>query len=325
MFDINTVLQKLNPSLTILEDFRKASRAKTKNNLLYLFGALIFSGIILTALSILISTPINLLYVLLVAATVVALAIIGYQHYKNQNEYSRHYKSTVIPVLLDLIDPNLNYYPDQGIGINTFKNSELFSTDIDIYESEDMIQGYYGQTELMLSEIKATDKDRDSEGNTKETTIFDGVLLIADFHKEFNSRTFLLPDFGESNFGNIGRFFQKIGKRSGTELLQLEDSEFEKEFAAYSSNQVESRYILSTSMMRNILDLKAKFDGAKIKLAFKNSSVYIAIPSSKKFFEPDTKIQATDTTQIHTLLDELNIFLQIVDELNLNTRIWSKK
>ncbi|NIP92937.1 MAG: DUF3137 domain-containing protein, partial [Akkermansiaceae bacterium] len=53
----------------------------------------------------------------------------------------------------------------------------------------------------------------DSKGRTQTywVTIFKGLLVVADFHKHFKSEVTVMPDFAESAFGRIGRFFQKLG------------------------------------------------------------------------------------------------------------------
>ena len=49
------------------------------------------------------------------------------------------------------------------------------------------------------------------------------------------------------------------------ELVKLEDPEFEKSFVVYSGNQTEARYILSTSLMRRILDYKVNCKKNKVQ------------------------------------------------------------
>lgn len=48
---------------------------------------------------------------------------------------------------------------------------------------------------------------------------------------------------------------------------KLEDPEFEKHFAVYSSDQVQAGYILSTSLMSRIVDFKEK-SSRRIHLSF---------------------------------------------------------
>lgn len=247
---------------------------------------------------------------------------------KRGKAYVNSYKTTVVSKLVNLVDENLSYDAERGIDSGYFVQSELFPTNPDRYHTEDLIHGNYGKTSLMLGELHAEERytTTDSKGNTetKYRTIFRGLLLIADFHKHFNGRTFLFPDFAEKTFGGFGRALQKMGGRSGTELVQMEDPDFEKAFAVHSSDQVEARYILSPAMMRRFLDLRKKF-GEDVRVAFKQSSVWIAVPHGSSFLEPSTKVSATNSTQIEKMLFELSSFLEIVEELDLNTRIWTKE
>ena len=241
--------------------------------------------------------------------------------------YVRDYKNAVIPALLHSIDPGLKFDIDSGIPGPTFTGTELFTTSPDRYRTEDLIHGSYGKTFLQLAEIDAEDRRtrRDSNGNTETyyVTIFKGLLLIADFHKDFQGRTFVLPDNAEKAFGNVGRFFQKMGGRRETNLIRLEDPEFEQAFAVYSTDEVEARYILSTAMLRRILDLRERF-GKDVRLGFKDSCLTLAVPHGESYLEPNTSRPATDTSQVSGMLFELKFFLDTIEELDLNTRIWSK-
>lgn len=242
--------------------------------------------------------------------------------------YRAAYKAAVVPKLLGLIDANLRHDAGGGIGEGTFEATELFSTSPDRYSSEDLIEGAFGKTFLQLAEVHAEERrtSTDSKGNTKTTyvTIFRGLLLIADFNKHFQGRTFLFPDVAENLFGDFGRFFQKLGGRSETGLIRLEDPEFESAFAVYATDEIEARYILSTALMRRLLSLKERF-GRDLLVAFKESSVAIAVPHSEQFLEPAMSRPATDPGQVRGFLFELDAFLRIVEELDLNTRIWTKE
>ncbi len=243
------------------------------------------------------------------------------------HEYIRHYKKTVIPALLSAIDPNLVYNPDGGISSSTFVDTELYTTHPDRYSTEDLIQGNYGKTFLQLAEIYAEERrsrtDSDGRKETYYVTIFNGLFLIADFHKHFHGRTFILPDNSEKSFGGVARFFQKMGGRRETNLIRLEDPEFENAFAVYATDEVEARYILSTAMLRRVLDMRNRF-GKDVRLAFKESCLILAVPHAKPFLEPKTSMPATDQTQIRGMLRELQLILDTIEELDLNTRIWSK-
>ncbi len=244
------------------------------------------------------------------------------------SRFKKQYKLSVIPRLLQSIDSQLEYSPDRGLSADSFVGSELYTKRPDRYRSEDLIHGKYGATYLQLAEIHAEERQTttDSKGHTKTryVTIFRGLLLLADFHKHFSGRTFVLPDTAEKLFGRFGRHFQKFGGRRETDLVHLEDPEFERLFATYSTDEVECRYILSTSMMRRLLEMRERF-GKDVRVGFKDSNIVLAVPHSHAFLEPSTSSPATDDTQVKSMLHQLRYFLDTVEELDLNTRIWSKR
>ena len=244
------------------------------------------------------------------------------------SRFKKQYKLSVIPQLVKSIDSQLEYSPDSGLSASSFTGSELFTKGPDRYQSEDLIHGKFGETYLQLAEVHAEDRQTttDSKGRTKTryVTIFKGLLLIADFHKHFSGRTFVLPDTAEKLFGRFGRHFQKFGGRRETDLVHLEDPEFERLFATYSTDEIECRYILSTSMMRRLLEMRERF-GKDVRVGFKDSSIVLAVPHSQAFLEPSTSCSATDDTQVRSMLHQLQYFLDTVEELDLNTRIWSKR
>ena len=104
----------------------------------------------------------------------------------------------------------------------------------------------------------------------------------------------------------------------------MEDVEFEKLFAVFSSDQQEARYILSPSLMQKITALKNKFSN-DMYLAFRKGSLYIGVSSTKDFFAPNLfgNIDDYETIEKHYLLIK-NLF-DIAEELGLNTRIWTKE
>lgn len=243
-------------------------------------------------------------------------------------EFKLRYKELIIPELLSGIDRQLRYEAGSGIGADSFVASELYAKSPDRYRTEDLIAGARGKTDLLLAEVHAEDRrtSTDSKGRTKTTyvTIFQGLLLIADFHKHFSGRTFVFPDKAENLLGHFGRHFQKLGGRRNTDLIQLEDPEFEEAFVVHASDRIEARYILSTSMMRRILDMRDRF-GRDVRVAFKDSKLFLAVPHSRPYLEPKTGRPATAPDQIRRFHAELHSFLDVIEELDLNTRIWSKR
>lgn len=323
MKDTAQILESIRPTLESLEPGRHFYHKRKWIYLTLLFVPL--AGIL--SLFFFVDSPV---FVGIGAAIWFIIGIVLYQIRAGSvaRAFKSKYKNTVVPPLLNTIDSQLGYEPEGGIGSGVFVDSELYKTQPDRYSTEDLIRGRYGETSLMLAEIHAEDRQTttDSEGRTRTryVTIFKGLMLVADFHKHFQGRTFVFPDKAEKLFGGVGRFFQKLSGRKSTDLIQLEDPEFEKAFAVHATDEIEARYILSTSMMRRLLDMKSRF-GDDVRVGFKNSSVYLAVPHREAFLEPKLGTEATDPEQVEQFLGQLRYFLDTIEELNLNTRIWSKE
>jgi len=237
--------------------------------------------------------------------------------------YRDVYKQKVIGGMASLLHVGMSYTPERGISQTTFKQAGLYNTGIDRYNCEDLFAGKVGQTEIMFSEVHAEDKRKrtNSKGHSETywVTIFKGLFLIADFHKDFRSWLTIKPDFAESSFGWFGRKIQGFKPN----LIRLESPEFEKAFVVHGSDQVEARYILTPDMQERLLTLRNNY-GTNIRLSLQNSQLNLAIPQSDDWFEPNMKIPAHELSQMQMFVNQMTHVFSIVEMLNLNTRIWSK-
>ena len=234
--------------------------------------------------------------------------------------YRRDFKNTIVRGVIEFMEPELRYLPDQGIAQHQFRDAQLFTQRIDRYRSEDLVQGRIGRTDVAFSEVHAEYKVRTNK-NTHWHTIFKGLFFIGDFHKDFRGRTVVLPDRAEKLLGRLGQTLQGMNWARG-QLVKLEDIEFEREFVVYSDDQVEARYILSPSLMERAVALRRKLN-TEIHLSFFRSQVVVAFSMRNNLFEPKL-LSPIDFGTIQEYVSELRLATDIVEDLNLNTRIWSK-
>jgi hypothetical protein len=209
------------------------------------------------------------------------------------------------------------------------------SPDPDRYRGEDYIEGVIDKTDIRLSELHTEYRQvtYDSKGNRREywVTIFRGLFISADFHKHFHGITLVLPDTEQSWLGGFGQWLQSISAKLGNqpgELVKMEDPEFERLFKVFSTDQIEARYILTPNMIRRIVEFRKKTD-SPIRLSFVASRVFVAIPTYHDHFEPPSLFapadKLLDPSTLAQYFEELKFALAVVDELNLNTRIWTKR
>lgn len=170
------------------------------------------------------------------------------------------------------------------------------------------------KTSFICSEIIAEEKrvTTDSKGRRQEhwIDIFRGFFFIADFNKNFQGQTVVFRN---------SWFKLNLGKQR----VKLENPNFEKQFDVFSTDQVEARYILTPNLMERLLELDSRFPG-KITVSFRDSSVIIAIPDQTNHFETNIWECQLNTDKLKREFGTLVNLFQIIHDLNLNLRIWTK-
>jgi hypothetical protein len=158
--------------------------------------------------------------------------------------------------------------------------------------------------------------ETDSDGNThthtetRRYTIFAGLFFSADCNKYFHGHTAVTPGSGLSRplFG-------------GKSLVTMENPDFNREFVVKSLDQVEARFLITPAMMERLMALKRRL-GA-FCLSFTNGRVRIALPGWHNYLAPDIK-RPIDRSQVKMIYDRLATVIGIVEDLDINTRIWTK-
>lgn len=281
------------------------------------FVVFLFIGIVLIAVLL----PVIEVAAIILPTVVLVLLYLGLCFLLTMG-YKKDFKNRVIGRLIRFFDPGLSYFPTEKIPKSTFLHSKLFTTKPNRYKGDDLVRGKIGKTAIEFSEVLAQYVQSNGKTTTVHT-IFKGLFFIGDFNKHFRTQTFVLPDTAEKLFGRFGKMLQSWNL-SRPDLIQLEDPEFEKEFVVYGKDQIEARYILSLSLMQRILDFKRK-TGQKVFLSFIDSKVFIGVWSDHVLFEPKILSTLLDFDLIREYFDDLQLAIGIVDDLNLNTRIWSKE
>jgi len=316
MNSFEQVYSQIQPQLQSLETLRKQQRKKNLILLLCWLGTVVLTLIFAAAEVI---EGVAIFGIIALVFGIVAL-ILGSSYIK---KYKRTFKDVVIAPLIKAIDPALSYSKEACISREKYMESKIFLSHPDVYKGEDYVWGMVNKTMIEFSELFTQYKTHDSKGRTQYHTIFKGLFMIADFHKDFKGRTVVLPDYSEKSFGFVAKFFQKMNLMRD-QLVYMEDPVFEKEFKVYSNDQVESRYILSPDMLSRMVQFKKKM-GRQVHFSFVSSKICIAISSNQNLFDPKMRQSVLDPSMIRTFYDQILGCLQIIDDMNLNTRIWSKQ
>jgi hypothetical protein len=149
---------------------------------------------------------------------------------------------------------------------------------------------------------------------------FKGLFFIADFNKNIKGCTIVLPDFLEKKIGIFAKMLQELNF-SKENLVYMEDINFEKEFVVYSTDQIEARYVLSTSLMGKITELKKRIK-KPLFFSFKGKKMYMGIADSNGFLSLRKSFKTSLNDDLIKIYDNIKFCTDVVKALNLNRQIW---
>jgi hypothetical protein len=263
----------------------------------------------------------------------------------------------IVPKLVRFMNPNFSYHSIHWVPIQHYRSAHIFD-EPNGYGGGDLITGFVGndesKTDLMFSETSA-ELVRGRKRTRKENS-FQGMFFVADFHKDFEGLTVVIP---RNHFKN---YLASSAKRSDLHLeeVKLENLEFMEEFEVYTTDQIKARYILTPSFMNRLLDFSLKSqqraeqnadterpkslkqemkvvfgkaqDPIKVRkeetfkpyFSFRDGRMYFLLATGVKHFVFDMESPISKNIILNHF-DDINRALELVDELNLNLRIWNKE
>lgn len=106
------------------------------------------------------------------------------------------------------------------------------------------------------------------------------------------------------------------------EKIILEDVTFSKKYQAYSYNQVEGRYLLTTAFIERFLRVERAFKNNRIQCSFVDDKFIVAIPTGKDSFEISNLFTSLyNTKKIDTFFKQIASVLMLVDYFKLDNDI----
>lgn len=234
--------------------------------------------------------------------------------------YRQSVKSDIFPDVFSFFGPEFSYNPNGLIDMDEIEPSGIVPS-YDYYHIEDGIKGRYKGVDLKISELKLRE-ERGSGKNRRTVTTFKGIAVILEAHKDFSGWTIVRKDQGFiANFvsSKLGTLSRK--KSAELENVRLEDPEFEKMFEVYGTDQIEARFLLTTSFMQRLLDLKNALDGKGLQCAFYQKKLLIMVSSKHNYFETSSVCEpATFVNDINIILREMAVIFDIINILKLHER-----
>lgn len=221
-------------------------------------------------------------------------------------------KTEVIKSFLSFFGDFRWSFQDESISESEMEFSKLVGT-ITKSESDDYFEGTHRGEKLIISEVKLT------RGTGKnETDIFKGVFIKLNMNKKFDSHTIVIEDCTFIKTCTLPGLPYKF---SDMEKTELEDPEFNKMFDVFTEDEVEARYILTTSFMERLKNLKEVYKAKDIRASFLDNTVLIALSCKKDMFiMGDVTKPVSDSGEMQTMFEEFAAILAIIDLLKLDVK-----
>lgn len=241
--------------------------------------------------------------------------------------YRKVYKKEVIEKIAYSIDPNWEYDSKADVAEEAYKDSKLFNKSYKEYHGDDKVSGRVGKTVFESSELSVGSyhdyTDRDGDSRSEWRSVFHGYFFHADFNKQLQGETYLVNGDLESAAGTFQSTSSNTkGKKQGS-MVALENKEFAKIFMVRSTDQIEARYILTPKLMESLLNVYQVFK-QPMQMSFIDGKVYLAILFQFALFEPTIWKSGVNIKELNKIYQLLNLNKTIIEEMDLNTRIWTK-
>ncbi|GEM_PF-2477772 len=262
--------------------------------------------------------------------------------------YRSAFKAGVIRPLVHAIAPGqLHYYPANYVSQYHFQRSHLLPGPLDDYGGSDLVRGEIDGVALQFSGVRAQrhveeESALESFAHTrigekilrfvlrkKRMFRFQGLFMVAEFSKHFNAITHVLPGaFDTGDRFALLRWVQESPRESWLhhdQRIRMDSPAFEKRFNVYGSDSIETHYLLTHSMMEQILHLQQLLGDRPLFLSFSGGHLYLAVLyDSDELFSPPLFTSPRSYKVALDYISTLRGTIGIVEELRLNERIWSK-
>ena len=228
------------------------------------------------------------------------------------------FKEKIISRMVNFINPSVKYIPMAHLSLVDIFESGLFQERNYTVDGSDQISGKHNGVPFISCDLSLQFKKNFSEEKELPDCVFFGQFFVARFNKAFSTPVYIVPN--KNKYSTLSYLTGDKG-----ESVKLEDPEFMRMFSVYAKDQLESRYILTPSLMERIKELAKKVQG-EFYIAFYNNKITVANNSGINNFEASFSKSITDKNNellVGFYTDMCDQFA-VIDELKLNINIWKK-
>jgi hypothetical protein len=239
-------------------------------------------------------------------------------------------KKEIMPSVCECIG-NLNWSQGSYKNNEILSQAKIISNDYYSIGIDDVVQGSYKDVQIDMVEgryYKGQNERKERIGThgtediirnvvlkalkfKKRKTLFSGVFIVLNMNKNFKGHTVIKPD--------------KLIKNPPSpelKLTTLEDVTFEKKYDVFTDDEIEARYLITTSFMSRLNDLKVAFEAKEVSCAFYKGDLIIAFNGMKDLFSVFSLSKPTDDSKQYVqMFEEFLSIIKIIDHFKLNEKI----
>ena len=232
----------------------------------------------------------------------VTLAIAAGLGYLPLAAVAKNAKVGVICALCEPLGIRYSLSGSDGPSFQNFLGFHLLPSSSDKSFS-DFFTGRRGETDFTICEAVL---HRGSGKNRQ--LVFQGQLFRLTAPRRLDSTTVVLR--------NTGGWFKSFECPNGLRPVGLEDPAFNKTFAVFASDQVESREILTPAFMQQLEDLETAYAAGHIRCAFNQAELLIALEGPNKFEIGGMFSSLVDRSRVEGIAHNIEQVFKMIDEFS---------
>lgn len=175
----------------------------------------------------------------------------------------------------------------------------------------------YDDIPISITEIESVISTTKTNDVTQKKWQYN-IFIVAELNKAFSGKTIITQDHGLIGNQIISFVFKSLSRAS------MEDPEFEKNYEVYTSDQVEARYLCTSSFLERFNALNA-IANARVYAYFYQKKLFLQLIMNNKPFYllPDLDIEQPQyfINVTNRVIKETRTMLKIIEKIKINSAL----
>lgn len=278
-----------------------------------------------------VTAPMMLMWI----ATIIVVPVYFFIRHGNwAMKYGDQEKKLGLEPAIRFLAPEFDYQPSRHVAEERVRKSRIFALNGDITEmgGDDRFSGRIGATAVEFSEVwVGTTAEFEPVDKDARLPTYNGLFMVADFNKPFEHATLIVPDLNQrrvqEEFARARGGLKNAPNVASTpesdmKEVRLESLEFGRLFEVRASDRVEAYYILTPDIMERLIAFRERTHYG-LMLSFVDTTMCAFIHCGP-LFEEKLDADVTQFAAYQPYYEQLHLVFDLVEAMNLNTRLWGK-